>query len=305
MKPNSGNPEIDDLHAAALVVTRNIEEQSGMKVMNDGPARKLHLEEAYRKITQDGSESDLTDTDVHAKPTTVLPRDDGSIIDLTESGDESSKASGSTKVVIKQEVAEDVITARGKKGKGVAMPAKSGSSSGNIVGNVVTKTYRHGDGKVTGKAAVTETVLGAVANHLSPEAQEKREISRMNLFRESRHQDRQDRVLEEREKETNKLVESLKRENDTLRERAASAETRLGIVCGYGFSPLIYQPAPTPAYPPSAHIPAAPPFATDPSQYMVPPTIHDYPEPEGITGNDYRGHGEVDVDDLQVEDSEE
>jgi len=307
MKPSTGNPEIDKLHAAALVVMKTIDAQSGMKVMNDGPTRKLHLEEAYRKITQDGSELDLTDTDVYAKPTVGLPPDDDSIIDLTRSGDESSKASESAEVVVKQEAAEDIIPTRGKKnkGKGVVRPAKGGLSGGNVD----AKTYRHGDGKVTGKAAVTETVLGAVANHLSPEAQEKRDLSRMNLFRESRYQDRQDQVLEEREREMNKLVEDLKHKNNTLRERAASAETRLSIAYSYGFSPvsvpLVYPSVPTPpAYPPSTHIPAVPPFATDPSQYMVFPTIHDYSESEGTAGpgprtmDHHQGFARVDVDDL-------
>ena len=66
------------------------------------------------------------------------------------------------KVAVKQEVDDDGAVAGVKKEKGK---------------NVVVKSYCQGDGKVTGKAGATETVLGAVANHLSAEAQEKREIS--------------------------------------------------------------------------------------------------------------------------------
>lgn len=287
MKPNSGNPEIDKLHKAALVVAQKVEAESGIRVTNDGPARKLHLEEAYRKIVQDDDEDPdlVTETlppGVHIKHSNATPHDNSSVIDLTDSSDESSKAT------VKQEPADDIIVAREKeKGKGVSKPKKVSSGGGNVV----TKTYRHGDGKTTGRTAVTETVLGAVANHLSPEAQEKREISRINLFRESRHQDRQDRVLEEREREMNKIIGDLRHENEVLRERATSAETRLSIACSYGFSPVpapfTYQHVPTTtqaAYPPSARIQTTGPFVADPSQYTVLPTIYDCSEPEGSGG---------------------
>jgi hypothetical protein len=86
MKPDSGNPELDKLHEAALDVVQKVEDQSGMKVMNDGPARALHFEEAYRAITQDDNDLDPTETqplDVRVKPTTGLSRDDVSIIEIT------------------------------------------------------------------------------------------------------------------------------------------------------------------------------------------------------------------------------
>jgi len=288
MKPNSGNPEIDKLHKAALVVAQKVEAESGIRVTNDGPAHKLRLEEAYRKIVQDDDEDPdlVTETlppNVHVKHGNASPHDNGSVIDLTDSSDESSK------VTVKQEPTDDTIVMREKeKGKGVSKPKKVSSGGGNIV----TKTYRHGDGKTTGRTAVTETVLGAVANHLSPEAQEKREISRINLFRESRHQDHHDQVLEEREREMNKIIGDLRRENEVLRERATSAETRLGIACGYGFSPVqpapfTYQHFPTStqaAYPSSTHVQTAGPFVADPSQYTVLPTIYDHSEPEGSAG---------------------
>jgi hypothetical protein len=279
MKPRSGNPETDEVHEAALAVTRSIEEQSGMKIMNDSTCG-LHMEEAYRKITQDNDDLDVVETpppNTLAKPTGKLSRGGGSIIDLTESGDESVKAGGGTEIVVKQEPSDDISMAKKQKGKGVARPAKGGSGGGNVV----AKTYRHGDGKVTGKTTATETVLGSLADHLSPEAQEKRDFSRINLLRESRHQDRQDRALEEREKEVNKIINDLKQQNDILWQRAVSAETTLNLTRNFNFPPGI--PTPT-AYPPAFHAPPVAAFTPDLSCYEVPATTHNHSEPEGVAG---------------------
>jgi len=257
--------------------------------MNDDPTHVMRLEEAYQKITQESdNDSDQEEApllNVYTKPTAGLPHDSGPIIDLTESDDEAHKYA---KVVIKQEVEDVIVVPEKGKGKSTVKPAKGGPGGGSVV----TKTYRHGDGKVMGKAAVTESVLGAVADHLSPEAQEKRERSRMDLLCESHYQDRQDRVLEEKEKE----IEDLRQQNGRLLTRAISAETSYSVACGLGFqhtaipfvyppipSPSIYPPVPGPSvYPPSIHTPTASPFAANPSQYAVIPTIHNYSEQEGI-----------------------
>lgn len=244
-----------------------------MKTVIDGPARGLRLEEAYRNITQDDNDSNPADTPPPAKSTGKTSNKKRSIIDLTagSSEDESPMAIENTKFIVKQEAAEDVVVGKGK-GKAMVKPVKGG-------GNVVAKTYRHGDGKVAGKAAVTETVLSAVADHLSPEAQEKREISRINLLRESRLQDRHDRVLEEWEKEIN----DLKHENNALRERAATAETMLGVAYSCGFTSLAYPPGPAPGpsvHHPSAHVSSMQPFTSNPDQY----TVHNNSEANDITG---------------------
>lgn len=265
----------EELHEAAKAITLIVETKAGMKTVVDNPAtRALRVEEAYLKITQENDDLDHAETpvsDVRTKLTAKKSK--GSVIDLTagSSDDESAKT------VIKQEVPEDVGVPREKKakGKGVVKPVKSGG------GNVVTKTYRQGDGKVTGKVAATETVLGAIATHLSAESQEQRDLSQINLLRESRFQDRQDRVLEEREKEIN----DLKQENISLRERATSAETMLNLAYGYGS--FAYQPGPTPGpsvYRPPTHAPAMPPFAPNPDQYAITPTVDDNSRPAGIPG---------------------
>ena len=223
-----------------------------MKTLIDSPTRAMRLEEAYRKISQGDDDTDSTETlppDTRTKRTTKNTDKKQSIIDLTTVSSEEEIP----KVAVKQEVDDDGTVARVKKDKGK---------------NVVAKSYRQGDGKVTGKAGATETVLGAVANHLSAEAQEKREISRMNLLRESRFQDRQDRVLDEKERE----IDDLKRENNTLRERAAAAETMLNLASHCGFNPLAYQSGPTPGpsvYRPAVNVTSAQPFAFDPDQYAV------------------------------------
>ncbi|KAF9789251.1 hypothetical protein BJ322DRAFT_1017954 [Thelephora terrestris] len=208
-KPDDGNPQNKKLYEAAKAITLGVETKAGMKTLLDGPTRALHMEEAFRKILQD-DDSDRTEapsSDTRIKHSIKKSDSERSIIDLTAASSEGdlSKADDDTKAAVKKEAAEDVTAMVAKEKK------EKGKGSG---GNVVSKTYRHGDGKVMGKAAVTETALGAVANHLSPEAQEKREVSRINLLRESRLQDRQDRMLEEREKE----ISDLKKENNTLRE---------------------------------------------------------------------------------------
>ena len=297
-KSDSGNPELDELHKAAQTVAEAIEASSGMRTVTDGPTHGLELGEVYQKIVQDDDELEGLKTpppDVHAKDNTLQKK--GSIIDLTagSSSDESLKANSSRKVVIKKEE-EDTKAVREKlKGKGAA-------TSANVDGtkNIVAKTYPHGEGKVTGKVGATETVLGAVASHLSAEAQEKRDISRFNLYRESCQQDRQDRVLEEREKEISRTIERLQQENNALRERATAAETTLNLFCSiYGLqssAPPVYPPGPTgPVQPavrgpagsiqPAVRGPAVPPFVANPNQFVVPLTTRPAnPEPEGIAG---------------------
>ena len=280
MKPSTGNPEADKLHQAALDVTRTIEEESGMKIMNDA-AIALHWEDAYRKIVQDDDElAETPPSSIHTGPIGgSSPRKVGSIIDLTGSGDESSQASMDP-VVIKQEAADEVVPKKNQKVKGTAKPAGGGLGGKNIV----AKTYRHGDGKVAGKATVTEKVLDTLADHLSPDAQEKRDISRLGLFRESRHQDRQDRILEEREKEVQNTIADLKQENNRLRERAVSAETKLSMMPAY--PPAMATPSMSiaPNYPGSIHFPTPSPFASDPRYYEVSCAANNDLEPEGVAG---------------------
>ena len=271
-KPDDGNPQNKKLYEAAKAITLGVETKAGMKTLLDGPTRALHMEEAFRKILQD-DDSDRTEapsSDTRIKHSIKKSDSERSIIDLTAASSEGdlSKADDDTKAAVKKEAAEDVTAMVAKEKK------EKGKGSG---GNVVSKTYRHGDGKVMGKAAVTETALGAVANHLSPEAQEKREVSRINLLRESRLQDRQDRMLEEREKE----ISDLKKENNTLRERATSAETMLSLAYRCGFAPVPYGPTPGPSvYHPSTHVSSAQPFASDTDQY----TVHENSEANDVTG---------------------
>ena len=271
---DGNDPKGEELHEAAKAIKLITETKAGMKTVVDNPAtRALRVKEAYLKITQENDDDmDRAETpvfDIHTKPTAKKPK--GSVIDLTagSSDEESAKA------VVKQEVPEDAGVPREKKArdKGVVKPVKGGG------GNVVTKTYRQGDGKVTGKVAATETVLGAMANHLSAESQEQRDLSQINLLRESRFQDCQHRVLEEREK----VINDLKQENISLHERAAAAETMLNLA--YGYASFTYQPGPTPdlsVYQPPAHAPAMQPFALNPDQYTITPTIDDNSKPAGI-----------------------
>ena len=243
-----------------------------MRTVNDGPGQALYLEEAYRKITQSDDDVDIAKTppsDVCLKSAAGPPlHKKGSIIDLTtaSSGDEGS---GPKKIriadkreecrTIKQE--ERLVIPK-VKGKALATPAQGDSR------NVVAKTYRHGDGKVTGKAAATEEVLGVVAKHLSPESQEKRELARMDLFRELRAQDRFDRVFEEKEK----IIDDLKKENNLLHERTTAAETSLNIFSNFNFPPTAHYlyPAGTPStYSPFHATNITTPAFTDPNQYVV------------------------------------
>jgi len=276
MKPATGNPEADELHQAAQDVAKKMEDESGMKVINDADIM-IHWEEAYQSIVQDNDQ--LTETP-SGTPSGPRLHEVGSIIELSSSDSESLQAHTKTKAMIKQEVDDAVIPEKNTKGKGVARPAKDVSRSKNVV----AKTYRHGDGKVTGKTTAAEKVLGTLADHLSPETQVKKDANRMELAREFRDQDRRDRMFEERERTLNKMIEDLKQETNTLRERAVVAETRLHMVT----NPTRPAPIP-PTYPTSVHLPTLPAFASGPGYYSpgyyeVPHTIRNDPEFEGVAG---------------------
>jgi len=260
---------------------KKIEDESGMKVVNDAEIT-LHWEEAYQSIMQDNDQ--LTETpSVHTgTPSRPDPHEVGSIIELSSSDNESLQAHMETKAIVKQEVDDAVIPEKNAKGKGVARPAGDVSRSKNVV----AKTYHHGDGKVMGKTTATEKVLGTLADHLDPKVQNKRDAAQMDLARELHNRDRQDRMLEERERALNKMIKDLKRENNTLCKRAVVAETRLHMVT----NPTHPVPIP-PTYPTSAHFPtpSLPAFTSDPGYYspgyyQVPHTIHDDPEPEDVAG---------------------
>ena len=192
------------------------------------------------------------------------------------------------------------------KGKVVAKPVKPVKDSAISGGGfkVAAKTYRHGDSNVAAKTTKAETILANIADGLSPEAQEKREMSRVNLFRETINQDRKDRVADERVQEFKLEIQALKKENSVLRhknqyyrDRATEAVTTLNVLAnGNSFTPIHGHS--------TLYTPMMPAFTPDPSLYAVPATDYQFTEPEGIAGPGpqtmhYRQQA-AEVDDLMI-----
>jgi hypothetical protein len=257
----------------------------------------MHWENKYFSLTTDDDNIETTPpvdtpTGRASGPTRVKI---GSTIDLTGSDEEDPaqvKVPPTTQevpsnITIKQEIADvdsDAITETVGKGKGVAKPAKGNTTSG---GNIATKSYRHGDGGgVARTMPKVDTLLTSIADGLSPEAQEKREATRVNLFRQSMNQERNDRVADKRVHDLKSQIQELRNQNIILRrdnmhqrDRATEAVTALSILnsgSGHPFVPTFN--------PPVTYTPEASAFSTDSSPYSIPLTKISSPEPEGIAG---------------------
>ena len=282
MEPNDGNPEVNKIHTAALDVARKIKNEAGTKVMND-VTRTLYWEEAYRNIVQ--ADGELTGTPlVHSGTPSKPPSHEvGSGINSTSSCDEHPQASARVNAIVEREAMDDAVPAEKKaKDKGVVRPVKGNSSSGNVV----AETYRHRDGEAIGKAIATERVLGTPADRLSLETQDERDGTQMEFLRKSPNPDRRGWMSGEREKELNKTIKELERDNIVLRERAVSAETKLSFI-GYQ-TPAIPIP---PVYSASVHFPISSTFATDSQLYEVPNIASNNFEVENVAGPGPRAMG--------------
>lgn len=262
-----------------------------MVVVQDQPDT-LHWETAYYTLTT--AEDDPVATPPSNDPiesTSGLRRNKpGSIIDLTASDDEpplTRRVHTNAEGFVKQEITNDAIIPKvTNKGKGAARPAKDGAASGGNV-KIATKSYHHGDGNGLGalKTTKAETILANIADGLSPGAQEKREMSRVNLLRESMNQERRDRMFDERVQDLrleiqrlNREIDDLRHENAYQRDRATEAVTMLSVLSGasHPFAPAHSSP--------TTYMPPMPAFTTDPSPYSVPLAKSQSPEPEGIGG---------------------
>lgn len=284
-KPKSGEDELRAIILEACNIEKKIQDESGMVVIQDPP---LHWEKAYFELT---TEDDTIATPLPNAPTDSAsgPRKTGSIIDLTAASDDESpqtqKALAKAEAAIKQEIIDnDTVVKVTNKGKGVVKPVKDKLTDGGCL-KVAPKTYRHGDGNGAAKTAKAETILANIAEMLSPQAQEKRDVSRTNLLRETMDQDRKDRVNDERVQELKLEIQSLKKELDDLRrenachrDRAIEAATMLNVLSATNNLLVPVHNRPTP------YAPAMPAFATNPSLYSIQLTNQQSPEPEGIAG---------------------
>jgi len=278
-------------------IEKKLQVESGMVVVQD-PPNPLHWEQAYFTLTTEGD--DITTPPPNPPPNPPNPpptntdglrrNKPGSVIDLTALSDNESpptrvarakanrakknKNHAKAEIVVKQEITDDEVVVKvvPNKGKEVKPAKDSAIGAGNL--KVATKTYRHGEGNAVAKTMKAEAILTSIAEGLSPEAQEKREISRMNLLREAMHQERKDRVDDERIRELKLENQALKKEVSDLhrdvefhRSRATEALTTLnllGMSAGNSFTPVHGYPPP--------YTPATPAFTTDTSLYFVPVT---------------------------------
>ena len=261
-----------------------------MVVVQDAPVNPLRWEEFYHKLTteDDGIATPATSSNPPSGPTDGLRHSEPrSVIELSSSDEEppSTRVSrAKAKVIVKQEIIDDdAVVQAPRRGKEVVRPAKDSTISG---GNpkVAAKTYRHGDGSGVAGMRKAETILATIADGLSPEAQEKRETSRMYTFRETMDRERMDRATEERTQDLKHQIQGLKLEigelrceNQHYRDRATEATTMLSILAGN-------TPMPVHSHPIHYGTPTIPPFAPDPSLYSVPTADHQSTEPEGVTG---------------------
>jgi len=291
-------------------IEKNLQVESGMIVVQD-PRNPLHWEQAYFALTTE--DDDITTPPPSPPPPSSRPPNPpptkpagglgrnkmGSIIDLTLSDNESpltrvarakvecAKTSrAKAEIVVKQEIIDDdVVVKVAGKGKEVKPVKDFGIGVGNL--KVAAKTYRHGEGNVAAKTTKAETILASIADGLSPEAQEKREISRMNLLHETMHQEHKDRVANERVQELKLEIQALKKEiaelrrdNEFYRSQATEALTALSLLTStsHSFTPIHAYGHPAP------YTPTTPAFTTDPSLYSVPATDDQSVEPDGIAG---------------------
>lgn len=272
----------------ACRIEKKLQVDSGLIIIQD-PSNPLHWETSYFLLTTADDPIITPPPNAPTEPASEPRHDDpGLIIDLTVSDDERPlvrKVRSKAEVVVKQEIVDENVAAKvTDKGKGVVKPAKDGATGGGNF-KVAAKSYSHGDGNTAAKITKAEMILSNIADGLSPEAQEKREISRMNLFRESLNQDRRDRLADERMQELKaeiqalkKEIENLRQENALYRDRATEAITTLNVLRGTNHS---FGPIQNPA---TAYMPTIPAFATNPSLYSMPSVNCQLSEPEGIAG---------------------
>lgn len=160
------------------------------------------------------------------------------------------------------------------KGKGVARLLKDGiAGRGNL--KVATKSYCHSDGNGVEKMTKAKTILANIADGLSPQAQERREVSRMNLFRETMDQECKDWVVDERIQELKLEIRTLKKEVNNLRRKgkhqrdhATKAMAVLGVLNTTNRSVTSVH------NPPTTSIAAMSSFATNLPFYSIPSTNH-------------------------------
>ena len=281
----------------ACGIEKKIQAKAGMVVVQDAPnpptpnppapnpTNGLYWEEALYSLITEKDDITTPPPDTPTKSAVTLHKK--SVIDLTASDDEpppTRTVSTKAEVVVKQEAIDDNTVAKvADKGKGTAKHTKDSVAGGGGF-KVAPKVYHHGNENGPVKTAKAETVLANIADSLSPQAQEKCEISRMNLLRETMNQERQGRVADERVQELKmenqalkKEIDDLRRENAHHRDRATEATTMLNLLTATNPSFM-----PTRSHPiPYAAMPA---FATNPSLYSVPSTDHQLVEPEGIPG---------------------
>ena len=286
-RPKSGEDELKAIIQDACRIEKNLQVESGMVIVQDPPG-PLHWENTYfTLITEDDTIATPPNTSAESA-VQPLRNNPGSIIDLTASDDELSptrRISSKPEVIVKQEITDDDIIAKvAGKGKGVARPLKDGvAGRGNL--KVATKSYRHGDGNEVEKMTKAETILANIADGLSPQAQERREVSRMNLLRETMDQEHKDRVVDERIRELKLEIRTLKKEIDDLRregthqrDRATEAMAVLSVLKSTNhLVTSIHNP-------PATSIAAMSSFPTDLPFYSVPLTGHRSPEPEVVAG---------------------
>jgi hypothetical protein len=311
-RPKSGEDELKEIIEEACRIEKDLQAKSGMVVVQDEP-NALHWEDTYYTlITEDDPVATPPPDDPIKTAGGLRHNKPGSIIDLTASDDEpplTRKVHTNTEVTVKQEITNDDVAAKATiKGKGIARPAKDGPTGGENI-KVAAKSYRHGDGNGVPKTTKAETILANIADGLSVEAQEKREISRVNLLRESMNQERRDRMVDERVQDLRleiqrlrKEIDDLRRENVYHRDRATEAVTTLSVLSGAG------HPFMRVHNPPATYTSVTPAFATDPSPYSVSLTKSQSPEPEAIPGPGPQTmrhrQQDVEVDDSKIEEDE-
>ena len=274
----------------ARQIEKEIQAKAGVVVIQDAN-RGLYWEQAYFTLATQGDTSPTprpdTSTESVARPCRSKT---GSIIDLTALSEDDTPLTQNittkAEVVVKQEPADDAgamkVTGKGKEVR------RDGDSKTNLT--IATKLRPRGDGNAVAKTTKAETILANIADGLSPAAQEKREISRANLLRESINQDRRDRVIDERVQELKVEIQTLKKEinelrteNARCRDRAVRAITTLDILRGNSnMLATVHQPSAT-------YMPATPTFAnsspySDPYPYSIPLVETHTPEPEGVAG---------------------
>ena len=315
-KPKSGEDDLKAIILEACRIEKELQAKSGMVVIQDPPG-SLHWEQAYFTLTTEDSDAITTPPpDTPAKPTGGLQKNKTrSIIDLTAVSDNDTspptqRVHAAAEVAVKQEIVDDdVVAGATNRNKGPVKPAKDGATNGGF--KVATKSYRHGDGNALAKIPKAEVILANIADGLSPQAQEKREVSRMNLLRETVNQERNDRAIDERVQDLKREIQDLKKEVDELRrenmyyrDRATEAATALSILSTADHSFTSVHNRPTP------YTPASPAFTANPGFYTVPSTDHQSTEPENVAGPGpqtmyYRQQAaEFEVDDSEIAEEE-